>query len=270
MKAALILAQLIFVTHKVHAEWVQAEGSYIFPPSLTETEACANADQRARIGAIITVTGETLSADETQRCTDQGDEAECARNSAIWTSLGGTIVQTRNLVQQTLPEQESFRRCVVRFEADVKAAQGLPDPSFTLGFTLNANVFRDGENMVLHLNPSQPMYVQIFQWLPYEKGEAQVLRLFPNGFDTDGRITQPITIPTTKGSKRYDLKLRLPPPSLTSQKMVDEYLMVVATRTPVTLRDSLSLNDFQRVIAEIPRTDSRIIRCAYNIIRGDE
>ena len=52
--------------------------------------------------------------------------------------------------------------------------------------------------------------------------------------------------------------------------MVDEYLMVVATRTPITMRDSLTLDDFQQAIAEIPRNDSRIIRRAYNIIRGNE
>ena len=269
-KHLLPLALLILTPSFAQAEWVQAVGSYIFPPNLAEAEACDKADQRARINAITQITGETLSADETQRCTDQGDEAQCARNSAVWTTLGGTIVQTRNRVQQTVPELESYRRCVVSFQADVRVSQGVPDPGFTLGFALNSAVYRDGESMVLRLKPSQPMYVQIFQWLPYEKGDAQIVRLFPNGFDTDTRMTQPTTIPSADGSKLYDLKLGFPAQPPAGQKMEVEYLMVVATRTPIALRDGYTLDDFQRQIAEIPRNDSRIIRRAYNIIRGPE
>ena len=268
--APLVLVTLLLSSHVAQAEWVQSEGSYVFPSNVTEAEACAKADERARLAAISKITGETLSAEETQRCTDQGDEAQCAHNSAIWTTLGGKITKVIDRVQRTVTEMESYRRCVVQFQADVQVSQGVPDPSFTLGVTLNAAVYRNGESMVIRLKPSQPMFVQIFQWLPYEKDDAQISRLFPNSFDGQFRLTQAASVPSAEGSKHYDLKLTFPAAPPVSQKMVDEYLMVVATRTPVTFRDSYTLEDFQKLLAEIPRNDSRIIRRAYNIVRGSE
>ena len=114
------------------------------------------------------------------------------------------------------------------------------------------------------------MSVQLFQWLPYEKGDAQVSRLFPNRFDATARIEHPVTFPTETGARRYDLKLAFPANQPAGRKMVDEYLMVVATRTPVKFRDGYSLAEFNAVVAEIPQADRRIVRRAYNILRSGE
>jgi hypothetical protein len=249
---------------------VQATGSYIFPPVMTEAEACQQAESRARADAIRQVTGETFSSEETLRCNEQGDEAECAHNSMIWTMVGGEIRSVRDKTEETKVEQESYRRCVVSFEADVYVAAGQPDPNFDVGVVLNNAVYRDGEKLTVTLKPSQPMAVQVFQWLPYERGDAQVARIFPNQFDSLSRIDKPVTIPTEAGAKRYDLKVGFPPGQPPGRKMVDEYLMVVATKKPIAFRDSYSLDDFNRVVAEIPLGDRRIVRRAYNIVRGNE
>ena len=262
---------LLLFPHMACATWVDTQGSYVFPGSVSEAEACAKADDRARMRAISQITGETLSAEEIQRCNDQqGDEIQCAQNSAIWTSLGGTIVQTRNRIEQVIPEQESYRRCVVQFEADVQIPQGVPDPSFTIGVILNQAVYRNGEAMVIRLHPSVPMYVQIYQWLPYERGDAQVSRLFPNAFDRQIHLEVPGTVPSTEGRKHYDLQPTFPTITPSAQKMVDEYLLVVATRNPVVLRDRYGLDDFQKEMAELPRNDSRMVRRSYAIVRGAE
>ena len=207
------------------------------------------------------------------RCTEQGDDAECARNSTTWTMVGGEIRDTRNPTQQTTAVQvgtETFHQCNVSFEADVHVAEGRPDPSFTVGVSMNNAVYRDGENLTITLKPSQPMVVQIFQWLPYEKGDAQVSRIFPNPFDSLDRIDKAITVPTEAGAKRYDLKAAFPAGQPPGRKMVDEYLMVVATKKAIALRDSYSLDDFNKLIAEIPLGDRRIVRRAYDIVRGNQ
>ena len=248
------------------AEWVRATGAYLFPPIMPEAEACQQADSRARADAVRQVTGETLSSEEAMRCTEQGAEVECARNSTVWTMVGGEIRSTRNARAVTTVEVESFRKCTVSFEADVHVAEGKADPNFDVGVVLNNAVYRDGEKLLVTLKPYQPMEVQIFQWLPYEKGDAQVARIFPNSFDTQSRIETPTTIP----AKRYDLKVTFPAGQPLSRKMVDEYLMVVATKKPMGLRDSYSLDEFNRLVAEIPLGDRRIVRRAYNIVRGSE
>jgi hypothetical protein len=157
---------------------------------------------------------------------------------------------------------------MVSFEADVLANQGKPDPNFDVGVTLNQNVFRDGENLVVSLDPSQKMVVQVFQWLPYQRGEAAVSKVFPNPFDTTSVITKPTTVPSATGAKRYDLKVGFPDGMPAGRKMVDEYLIVIATRKPVSLRDSYDLDDFRRILAELPHDQVRIVRKAYNIVRG--
>jgi hypothetical protein len=265
-----IVGLLLAIPATASAEWVQAKGSYMFPPVMPEAEACQQAEQRARADAIRQVTGETLSSEDVMRCSDQGDEAECARNSTVWTMVGGDIRSTRNRASETTPVVEAYRQCTVSFEADVHVAEGRPDPSFDVGVALNNTVYRDGENLVASLNPSQSMAVQVFQWLPYEKGDTQVIRIFPNAFDNIARIDKPIAIPTEGGAKRYDLKVAFPAGQPATSKMVDEYLMVVATRKPVTFRDSYSLEDFNKLLAEIPLSDRRLVRKAYNIVRGSQ
>ena len=271
--SALILGMILAFPAAASAEWVQASASYIYPPNMTEAEACQQAESRARADAVRQVTGETLSAEDVTRCTEQGDEAECARNSTTWTMVGGEIRATRDRTQESAAVQvgaQTFHQCKVSFEADVHMAEGRPDPNFTVGVSLNNSVFRDGEALSVTLKPSQPMAVQIFQWLPYEKGDAQVARIFPNAFDAAARIDKAITIPTEAGAKRYDLLVAFPSEQPSGRKMVDEYLMVVATRQPLALRDSYSLDDFNRLVAEIPLGDRRIVRRAYNIVRGAE
>ncbi|HIJ62393.1 MAG TPA: DUF4384 domain-containing protein [Rhodospirillaceae bacterium] len=268
--AALVFSLLLVLPVTAAADWVRATGSYIFPPEIPEAEACQNAENRARAEAIRQVSGESFAAEDTLRCAEQGDDADCARNSMIWTMVGGEIRGLRDRSQETRVEQESFRRCVVSFEADVHMARGRPDPDFTLGVALNNAVYREGEKLTVTLTPSQPMSVQLFQWLPYEKGDAQVSRLFPNRFDATARIEHPVTIPTETGARRYDLKLAFPANQPAGRKMVDEYLMVVATRTPVKFRDGYSLAEFNAVVAEIPQADRRIVRRAYNILRSGE
>lgn len=250
------------------AEWVHATGAYIFPPVMPEAEACQYAEERARADAIRRVTGESLAAEETLRCTEQGEVAECSRNSAIWSTVDGFIGQNKGKSVNVANNVAGHRECVVAFEADVQASQGRPDPNFDLGVGLNQEVFRDGESLVVTLSPSRRMAVQVFQWLPYEAADKAVSRVFPNAFDMEATIARPVTVPTEAGAKRYELKLGFPQGMPPGRKMVDEYLVVVATPKPLDLRDSYSLEDFRRLLAELPRGEARIVRKAYNIVRG--
>lgn len=276
-KKAALFCVLLALSPSAKADWVRATGSYMFAPTMPEAEACQQAESRARADAIRRMTGETLSSDEAMRCTDRGDEAECVRNATVWTMLGGEIRAIRNKQSHTVAvaEAENVRKCVVSFDADVRVADGKPDPNFDIGVVLNNAVLRDGETLVITLKPSQSMAVQIFQWLPYEKGDAQIARIFPNAYDRMAVIAprtdnQNITIPSAEGAQHYDLTVSFPTLLPASAKMADEYLMVVATRKPVALRDRYSFDDFNHIISEIPQGDRRIVRRAYNIVRGQE
>ncbi len=268
--AFLLSLVLSINTTPARAEWVSATGSYIYPPTMSEAEACQQAESRARADSIKSVTGETISSEDIMRCAEHGNEAECARNSTTWIMIGGEIRSIRDKKITNKIEQEGFKKCVVTFRADVHAAHGQPDPNFTIGVSLNNDVFRSGENLSVILNPSKNMFVQVFQWLPYESGEGQISKIFPNQFDSAMSITNKTTIPTLEGSRRYDLKVAFPENAPSAAKMIDEYLMVVATKNAFSLRDAYSLDDFNKQISEIPVGDRRLVRRAYSIVRGGE
>ena len=265
------MAMLITVVVPARAAWVSASESYAFPSTMAQDDACREADGRARAAAIRQVVGETVNAEDALRCSEEADTVDCARNSSTWTAVGGYIRAVRNRSEkvEAVPEAPGVRRCVVSLDADVGMAEGRPDPSFTVGVSLNANaVYRDGDGLAVTLKPSEPMFVQVFVWLPYEAGDAQVSRLFPNAFDTQARIEKAISIPSEAGAKRYDLKVQFPKGQAAGKRMVDEYLMVIATKTPVTLRDSFSLDDFTKAVAEIPQDQRRLVRRLYTIVRA--
>lgn len=264
----LLAAIALLPSSPAMAEWVSASGSYLFPPVMPEAEACGYAEDRARSEAVRQVTGETIAAEDVLRCTEQGDEAQCAHNSALWSTMQGYIRKTRGKTVRVRHSVAGHRECVVSVEAEIAAAEGQPDPAFDIGVSLNQTVLRQGEPLVVSLAPSQPMWVQVFQWLPYRGDDQAVVRLFPNAYDAAGRMDGPATIPTQAGSRRYDVRVDFPPGMPPGRRIVDEYLVVVATRTPVTLRDSYALEDFRRLLAELPRANSRIVRKAYNIVRG--
>ncbi|CAA7627234.1 DUF4384 domain-containing protein [Magnetospirillum sp. UT-4] len=267
-KAAAALC-LFLLPATANAEWVRATGTYLFPPIMPEAEACQNAEERARADAIRQVTGETFSAEDTLRCTEQGDVAECARNSALWSTVDGYIRDIRGRTSQSVANVAGHRECIVSFEADVQVAKGRPDPGFDVGVGINQPVFRDGEKLSVTLSPSQKMAVQVFQWLPYQRDDGGVSRIFPNTFDQVSVIERTVTVPTEAGSKRYDMQVTFPDGMPPGRKMVDEYLIVIATKKPIPFRDAYSLDDFRRLLAEIPRDESRIVRKAYNIVRGN-
>ena len=265
-----LLLVMVFLTFSttVRAEWVQAEGSYIFSPVMPESEACQYAEERAQSTALRKVLGENFASEDVLRCTEQSDIAECTKNSAIWSTVDGFIRDIRGRTTKVLPNAEGHRECIVGFEANVQAAHGYADPNFDLGVSLNESVFRDGDTIVISLSPSQGMNIQVFQWLPYEKGSAAVLRLYPNPFEPTKRIEKSSTIPSEAAAKNYALKVGFPQGMPPGRAMVDEYLIIIASKDVLNLRDSYDLDDFRRVLSEIPRDRIRIVRRAYNVVRG--
>ena len=78
---------------------------------------------------------------------------------------------------------EGYSQCEVTIEVNIDIRDGRPDPSFDLGIKLNNVSFREGESLKIFLSPTQPMYINAFQFLPYISPEEQVTRIFPNSYD---------------------------------------------------------------------------------------
>lgn len=263
-----LLALALMVPGPSWAEWVRVEGAYAFGPEISQDQACRMAEDRALARAVADAQGEAFGADDLVACTEMGADLRCDRHSAVWTSLGGRVRGVRGRVVRVAPYVENARNCTVSLEADIEPPDSASDPGFTIGVELNAASFRDGDDMVLTLSPSQPMAVQVFQWLPYRRDGFQVVRLFPNAYDRSAAIDGPATIPNRSGP--YSLTARFPADQDKSVRLADEFLMVVATRRPVALAEGYGIDEFNQAISELPAHDRRIVRRTYTIVRSPQ
>lgn len=249
------------------AEWMSAQGSRLFGPEMSEQEACRLAERRAKDNALKQVAGERLSSEDLMVCGEQDGGASCDLNRITWSVIDGEIKGIRNQTIETHEAVDDLRECVVSLEADVGFPKGQPDPSFDMAVTLNASVFRAGDAMEIEITPISTMYITVFQWLPYERSDRQIARIFPNSFDSKNRFEARTTIPTPYGRDRYAMMVGFPEGMSDKTRLLDEYLMVVGTREPVTFRDIYSLEEFNARLLEIPRSDNRRIKKAYAVVR---
>lgn len=250
-----------------NADWISVEDEYNFPPEMAESEACQKAERRAKEKALKTVSGEKISSEDNLVCSEMKDTAECSLNRFTWSTIDGLIKGTRNRKIEKVPGVSGYNMCRVSLEVDVGVGSGTPDPSFDIKVRLNRRTFRDGEPLQIDMSPSQPMYINVFQYLPYIKSQNQVTRIFPNSFDKEAFFQQKGFIPTHAGSQMYDMTVGFPEGLKGPKDLVDEYLMVLGTKEPISFRESYSLEEFNSRLLEIPRQNKRVVRRAYNVVR---
>ena len=58
----------IRLSARIDNEWYQSSGEYIFGPDMTETEACSNAENRAKLNVMREVIPETLQSQRKLNC----------------------------------------------------------------------------------------------------------------------------------------------------------------------------------------------------------
>jgi len=265
--AATILCTLFLFSFDAKSEWVLAEYTFNFGPDMSQTEACSKAERRAKIRALKSVSGENISSEDNMVCSEIKDEAECSMNRYTWSGIDGLITGTRNRTENVGPGIKGHEQCKVTIEVNVVVAEGNPDPSFDLGVKLNQSTFRQGEALKINLSPTQPMYINVFQYLPYMHTSKQVTRIFPNPLDKDQLFPKVGSVPTQEGGKRYAMSVGFPEGLKKPKDLVDEYLMVLGTRKAISFRDEYSLEEFNARLSEIPRHDRRVVKKAYNVVR---
>ncbi len=256
---------LMLVSVNAIAAWVPGTGEHFFGPETSEAEACAIAEESAKTDALRTFYGETLSVDQQMSCREttdmKQDSSYCQMNKILWNQVGGDIRGVSQISQQVTKVAGS-RVCRVQLVADVVVNRGKPDRDFDLGVRLNNTAYREGETLSLTLEPSQPMYVAIFSWLPYPNRDARVERIFPNAHESSGRIDRRRLVP----NNTYRFQVELPPVLPRNRRLLDEYLLIVASKQPVNWRDTYSFQEFNARLSEFSLDQIRYVKRAYQII----
>jgi len=268
LAALIVIAVLIFAAGTARAEWVDGHGDYSFGPDMTQSAACQKAERRAREEALKKLTSETVSSEDLMICSEKGNEAACDLNRMTWSTIDGEIKGVRNRVVKTEDSVSGYRKCIVDLQADVGTAKGRSDPGFDMAVKLNEKAFKEGDLLRIRIEPSQPMYISVFQWLPYEKGENQVMLIFPNAYEKENHFKRAGFIPTEEGVRNYDFALGFPEGQPESIRLVDEWLMVVGTKKQVTFRDTYRLDEFRGRLLEISRENIRLVRRGYSVVKS--
>ncbi len=272
MRPAALLALMLLVAVPARADWVAGRGERIFGPEISEADACRAAEERAREAALKARVGERMASEDLLVCTEKGDDADCSLNRSVWNAVDGDIRAIRDRTTETHDGPlAGFRACTVALEADIAQPIGVSDPSFDMAVTLGARIFRDGEDLTLEIQPTQPMHVAVFQWQPAPNATSPtpVARIFPSRWDSDDYFPANGSIPTTTGRQRYSFRVSFPTGLPADKRVVGEYLLIIATRNRVDFRDSYALDEFKGRLLEIPRPDSRLVKRAYTVVRDE-
>ena len=256
---------LLAVSVNAFAAWVPGSGEQFFGPETSESEACAIAEESAKTDALRIFYGETLSVDQQMSCRESSDTSPdpsyCQMNKILWNQVGGDIRSVSQISQQ-VSKVVGSRVCKVQLVADIVVNRGKPDPNFDLGVQLNSIAYREGERLSLTLEPNQPMYVAIFSWLPYPNRDARIERIFPNIHEPHARIDQKRVVPNAN----YRFQVELPETWPRNRRVLDEYLLIVATKSLVNWRESYSFQEFNAKLAEYPLDRIRYVKKGYQII----
>ena len=230
MKRFLII--FLFLTFAASAEEVITEGNYIYTGNISENEACSLAKERAKLKALEKVIGQKISSEEMENCSEVDGKTSCERNQFFLSSFNGEITKLKPLGKEILTQKiensdEQSYICKIKIQAEVtKIIQNL-DNSYDFNVKLNEKNFKEGDELKIDLILNKPIYLNIFQILPYETKDFQVHKIFPNELDDKNYITdKSVSLPK---KAKYEVYF----PNNINKRSVDEYLFIIGSEKDI-------------------------------------
>ena len=276
MKNKILACRLALITctlclgmiSSANAEIARARAEYLYGPGTTENDACELALSKAKTKALASVLGESVSAEELLSCRQtSGKLADygCELNQVTWTQIDGDIKKT--ISEKTQKEsREGATACVAEIEVDVDIPSKKPDPNFFVRADFKQTIFRVGDNFNLDIEFSDAGHYAVFNWLPHDSNA--VIRVIPTPDDTN---LSSVSIGKDKSKNlktTYQMVAGWSDSYGTKRKFYDEYLLVIATKKPQKWLSQYSLDDFKRMIREIPNDERRLVKKAYQITKN--
>ena len=235
--------------------WVWAMGKAPVHQDISEAEACAKAEHKAKTAALKEYSGEYISSQSFMACSERDDRAGCLSSIMTWAMTGGMITDIRNKMVKVSTALDQTRVCRVSLEAAI--AERKDDPDFDLDVTLSDSILREGDAIKLTVTTTQPMYVNVFD----SRVDKSYL-IYPNAYEPDNHITTPMVIPSTN---RYSLNAEYPKEA--KSDVVHKMLHIVATRKKIRFLPAYRGYQLEKKMLEIVPTDVRYIQRGYRIIR---
>jgi hypothetical protein len=269
-KSILILLYCLqgLLGNNVFAIPIDVKADFYFGPDLSRNQACENARESAKSKAISMVSGEKVSFDQQLQCfqrSKNGDERKCEINQNTAFLVEGQISKSE-IISETVKTVPGAQVCTVLMVVDVIPPSHESDPSFDFKFEINRTNFRQGDNLVINIIPSNIMYVYIFNWRSVFNKD-NVVKIFPNEVDKDNYINRSITIPTKNSESKYSFELDWDAPIGYDKDYMNESIIVVATKKPIDWLSGYDIKRFKEKIMEIPLSQRRVVQKSFMLFR---
>ena len=243
------------------AEDTIAEGTYEHSGDMSPNDGCKMAQQRAELKAREKVGGKTISLEEMEMCSEIEGKSNCERNRIFFSQFSAEITKLDVSDPKKSVEGDIYI-CTVQITADVTPIKQISDPSFNFNVNFNDFTFKDGEELKIEISLSAPMYLNIFQVLPYrDPKDYQVIKLFPNEIEKNSYIkAAKINLP--KGAK-YEIYF----PDNVNKRSVDEDLVFISSKEKLNFLNKFTTKeDFKNSYIR-SSNKMKIIRKTYRIVK---
>ena len=246
------------ITSSSQPEWHRGEAIESFGPDVSERAACMAAENKAIFSVVRQVAGETVSTSQYQLCNEASEEV-CQILISSMSYTEGMVTGLRKL--STEVSGSSIRSCKVAVEVALTKDSGKSDIGFDPEIRVSKTQLREGELFKVIVNPTQPMFLNLFYFSPYLERHEQVQFLY----QFEEVITSKVELP--------DLPLVLWatfPKTKVNGNIAGEVMIAVATKRPISFRKTFSLAEFNQRIQEIPKSERRIVRMPYLVWAKDK
>lgn len=257
MRKFIFFFTLLLSSSYLHGEIVISEGIFKHIGNISQNKACLLAEERAKNGAIKKALGLKISLEEIQKCKETDGIVDCEQNQTSILSLNGEITESKIISQDEGLDELSEPKvyyCKIVVQAKVQSAFK-EDNSFEFQVNLNEVNFRRGEKLKIEFILSEPLYLNIFQFFPYQNNE-QIVKLFPNKEEKQNLIkTKRFLLPTSPTSGK-NIEYILEFPKKIKKERVDEHLIFIASKKNIKWLDSyFSIEDLNKRLIEIGKNN---------------
>jgi hypothetical protein len=262
------------------AQAVQVTEEYSYDGEVSQNAACRHAEERAKSRAIALVLGEVVSSEELMLCrstTGRTDDT-CEFNQMSWSIIEGDIRSVKEIKRLEAEKRgPNVWACVLTLEVDVVVPTRKPDPNFQVnseiyflapGTRQRDKVLRKschaGDDLLFEVKSTEPAHLALFGWLPNEDNKVYRIDspIRPN-------CPQGVLSAADKGktAESYCLTASWSDAYKDSKKTYDEWLILVATKSPQKWLTAYELDQFKAILREIPLDQRRVVRRPYQLMK---
>ena len=206
-------------------------GQYHFGPDISENYACAKAESYAKIDAIRSVLGETITVNEQSQCQETSGEVKCSIDSTVH-SLSDSYIKRLKSSERVVKSIADRKVCSVEVDVEVTNKQPKID-----AFIDGRFFYKSGDEVRWTFKTSEPAQVYVFHI------EGKLVNMI-----WTQRVDDVVTIPP----KDYKLIARA--------SKFDETMVFVFTQKDLKFLRKYNVDEFNTKLMGLPILDRRIIR----------